>query len=103
MLTPQTSGDVSTTEGYGFDVGVSYGQGPWSVSGTYFYGEQDSLFDDGDQDEHETYAFGGRYNLGSSISLLASAGFTDFEGEDGTTSLDDNDGFFVTGGVAVRF
>ena len=103
VLTQQTSGDVSTTEGYGFDVGVSYGQGPWSVSGTYFYGEQDSLFDVGGKDEHESYAVGGRYNLGSSISLLASAGFTDFEGEDGTTSLDDNDGFFITGGIGIRF
>ena len=98
-----TGTDVNTTEGYGFDIGVSYEQGPWSVSGIYFFGQQDSLFDNGDEDEHETYAASGRYNLGSSISLIATAGFTDFEGEDNTTSLDDNDGFFVTGGVAVRF
>ena len=95
--------DVTTTEGYGFDVGVSYEQGPWAVSGTYFFGQQDSLFDIGDEDEHESYVVGGRYNLGASIALLASAGFTDFEGEDGTTSLDDNDGFFITGGIGIRF
>ena len=41
--------------------------------------------------------------LMSSVALLATAGYTDFEGEDDTTSLDDNDGFFITGGVAIRF
>lgn len=101
ILEVQGNGDVYTTESKGFDVGIAYGSGPWSVSYTYYYGEEDGLIDVDDEIEHQSHALGGSYELGSSISLLATVGYSEFEDEGSTGN--DNDGVFITGGVAISF
>lgn len=101
VLTQRANGDVFTTEGRGFDVGVAYGMGPWSVSYTYFNGEQDGLIDVDDEIKHQSHMASARYELGSSIALVGTVGYSEFEDEG--TSNNDNDGVFITGGVAISF
>ncbi|NBC34653.1 MAG: porin [Alphaproteobacteria bacterium] len=96
----QPNGDVFTTESRGFDVGIAYGMGPWSVSYTYYNGKEDGLVDVDDEIEHQSHALGARYDLGSSIALVGTVGYSEFEEEGNGV---DNDGVFVTGGVAISF
>ena len=95
-----SDGNLATTEGQGWDVGIAYGQGPWSVSYTYYNGEEDAAFDINDESEHQSHAVGARYELGSSIALVGTVGYTEFEEEGDGPS---NDGVYVTGGVAISF
>lgn len=113
---------VRTSEGQGWDVGISYEQGPWAVSFTYFDGETDGIITVPGEDQYTAYMGGARYNLGSSIALVGSVGFVEFESEFTGTTVDtngngvndgvaggdsivdlDNDGVLVTGGVAISF
>ena len=93
---------VRSSEGIAFDVGVSYGQGPWSVSATYFRGESEGLLDVPGEDEFQAYMAGGRYALGSGIAVAVGLGFADFESElTGATGDFDNDGFLASIGVLL--
>ncbi|NBC32503.1 MAG: porin [Alphaproteobacteria bacterium] len=101
ILSVQSNGDVYTTESRGFDVGIAYGMGPWSVSYTYYNGEEDGLIDVDDEIEHQSHVVGARYDLGASIALVGAVGYSEFEDEGNIAN--DNDGVFVTGGVALSF
>jgi|GEM_PF-573725 len=113
--TAYTSAGIRTTESQGWDVGIAYEQGPWSVSFTYYDGESDGLITVPGEDQYTAYMGGARYNLGSSIALVGNVGFVEFESEStglviapgnpgaGTTVDLDNEGVLVTGGVAISF
>lgn len=93
---PELFGD---SDSYGWDVGIAYGMGPWSVSYTYFNGQQDASPFTDDEIDHQSHAFGARYDLGSSIALVGTVGYSEFEQDNGP----ENDGVYVTGGVAISF
>ena len=59
----------TSTEGQSWDVGVTYGLGPWTVGLTYFKGEtEDDVADSGD-DTMQAVQGGVNYALGPGISL----------------------------------
>tara|TARA_X000000368_G_scaffold134796_2_gene105776 strand:+ start:6196 stop:7305 length:1110 start_codon:yes stop_codon:yes gene_type:complete len=88
-----------TTEGMGYDVGLSYETGALGFSVTYYHGETDGdVFIAGD-DEHDSYAGSVSYAIGPGVSVLGTLGYTEFDGEAGN----DNDGFYLTTGLALSF
>jgi predicted porin len=97
--------DVSR-ESWGFDVGASYGQGPWAVSVTYFYGEADGadqVATINEEAEHQSVLVGGSYQLGAGLEAYAGVGYSEYEGQMPGTDLDENDGVFGFTGVTVSF
>jgi outer membrane protein OmpU len=93
---------TTTTEGQAYDVGLSYETGDIGVSVTYFHGETDGDFFVAGESEHDSYALSGAYALGPGVSILGTVGYTEFDGEI-AGSGDDNDGFYVTTGLALSF
>jgi predicted porin len=73
----EASDDPAVGDMEGFDLGISYGQGPWSASATYYHGERDLA-----DAEWDTIHVSGRYALGPGIDLVGTVGWAEFEGED---------------------
>ncbi len=69
-------------EGEAYDVGVSYGTGPWGVSATYFHGEWEASLGGGD-DETDAIVGAVSYVLGPGITTSASLLYGKFEDEGG--------------------
>jgi len=88
-----------TTEGQGYDVGVSYETGALGFSLTYYHGETDGDFFIAGEDEHDSYSGSVSYAIGPGVSLIGTVGYTEFDGEAGA----DNDGVYVTTGLALSF
>jgi predicted porin len=89
-------------ESWGFDVGAAYGQGPWEVSLTYYYGEADGIEGIGDEAEHQSVLGGANYALGAGLEAFAGVGYTDYDGQvPGAAS--DNDGVWGFTGIQVSF
>jgi predicted porin len=82
-----------------FDVGVSYGMGPWKVGAKYAHGDYDA--DIGSTSDVETNAFmvGGSYTLGPGVILDAAV----VHQQRDTSGGADNDGTFVAVGSTLAF
>jgi hypothetical protein len=91
-----------STEGQAYDVGLSYETGAIGASLTYFHGESDADRTVSRDDENDSYVGSLRYNLGQGVAVIGSVGYTDFQGELPGGS-DDNAGYYVTSGLALRF
>ena len=88
----------SSRNGNSFGLGVSYGQGPWTVAADMFSGSIRGTDAPGDH-EYDAWAIGGQYVVGPGLRLLA--GF-----QSASLDLDDADaldGSAFTAGVAVNF
>jgi hypothetical protein len=92
-----TAGVVSSTEGFAWDVGVSYEFGPWAFGVTYFHGQDEGLLADKDQDELDSVTGGVSYALGPGISARAGVMWTDWQQESG----DNQSG--IAGAVGLSF
>lgn len=96
------NGANNTTEGNAYDVGISYETGALGFSLTYLHGEEESDITISGEDEQDAFTGAVSYALGPGVRVIGQAGYADFEGEvDGDS--DDNDGFFVTTGLALSF
>ncbi|MCB9958729.1 MAG: porin [Rhodospirillaceae bacterium] len=93
---------TTSTEGQGFDAGIAYTTGPVSVSLNGYYGEQESLLSDTDDDTYLAIQGSVRYELGQGIAVAGSVGYAQYEDETGAAAAE-NDGVYVTGGVLVSF
>ena len=90
-----------TTEGQSYDVGVSYGMGPWGVSGTYFHGETEQTIAVGNDDEVDAVVGAVSYALGPGIKTSFSLIYAKWEGENGGT--EESDGTMGILGLSVGF
>ncbi|MEM6901870.1 MAG: porin [Pseudomonadota bacterium] len=97
-----TISGVNSTEGEGYDVGLSYETGALGFSLTYYHGEVEGDTTINGDDEHDSFAGSVSYALGPGVSVIGTVGYSDFEGEAAGTG-DDNDGFYVTTGLALSF
>jgi len=93
---------TTTTEGQAFDIGLAYEFGDMGASLTYFHGESEADTLVSADDENDSYVGSLRYNLGEGVAVIGSVGYTEFEGEVVGTG-DDNDGWYITSGLALRF
>ena len=94
--------DAGANEGLGFDIGASYGTGPWGVSLTYFYGEAEGSAGSGDE-ELQTIEAAASYALGPGIKVIGSVGWNDFDDDDAGAANSDNDGYWVVTGIKLNF
>ncbi|MCB9948563.1 MAG: porin [Rhodospirillaceae bacterium] len=114
---------VSSTEGEGWDVGISYEQGPWGFSVTYFQGIEKGVLNAPDNRFHQSVVGNVSYTLAPGVRLVGAVGASEFAAEDdtvraggatttvfpgaaverGNRGIDDNGGVFVTGGVLLSF
>jgi predicted porin len=94
--------DAGANEGQAFDLGVSYGTGPWGVSLTYFNGEADGAAGGGNE-ELQTIEAAASYALGPGIKVVGSVGWNDFEDDETGADDDSNDGFWIVSGIKLSF
>lgn len=93
---------ATSTAGQAYDIGLGYEVGALGFSVTYFHGEMDGdVFATAD-DENNSYTAAIRYDLGKGVAVLGSVGYSELEGEVPGAS-DDNDGWYITSGLALRF
>ena len=94
--------DAGANEGRAFDIGASYGTGPWGVSLTYFYGEAEGDAGGGDE-ELQTIEAAASYALGPGIKVIGSVGWNDFDDDGSGAANNDNDGYWVVTGIKLNF
>jgi predicted porin len=76
------AGISSSTEGYAWDVGVSYAFGPWAFGVTYIQGNSEGLLADPDHDEMQAVSGGLSYALGPGITARGGVMWTEWAPED---------------------
>ena len=86
--------DGNGGEGYAFDLGIGYAQGPWNFSVNGIYSEDDDSNDE---------LLGGSANVGYNLAPGVSVFLTGFIGEEDLGSGDDNDIVAVTSGLKLSF
>ena len=74
---------VTSTEGEGWDVGMTYGIGPWNFGVTYFQGEISADHADVSTDQMQAAQVGLNYALGPGISIGAGVMWAEYESENG--------------------
>jgi predicted porin len=93
------AGIVSSTEGYAWDVGVSYAFGPWAFGVTYFQGNSEGTLADPDDDEMQAISGGLSYALGPGITARGGVMWAEWEPED----LDSQSGIVGAFGLSFSF
>ncbi len=93
-----TSGTTST-KGTSFDAGLSYGTGPWTFGGTFFYGEVEGDMQRAGKDKLTAGVGAVEYAVGPGITASLSGLYGNYRGETGL----DNQGFAGIAGVNFRF
>ncbi len=88
-----------STDGWGYDAGVSYGQGPWAVGATWFQSKVEGSGVSGD-DELMALQAGASYAVGPGITASLSVLYADWESDN--TNLD-ADGIYGIAGIKYKF
>ncbi|WP_417782936.1 porin [Terasakiella pusilla] len=97
--------NVADVDSMGWDLGVSYATGPYAVSLSYLYLEQDTAPNAATQHEKQHWVLGASYDLGAGVTLVGSVFHAEYE--DGTTpaanSTSENEGTGIVTGLKVSF
>jgi len=97
---------VKNVDAMGWDLGVMYATGPYAVSLSYMYQEEDdSAAVNAQEDTAERWVLGASYDLGAGVSLVGSVFAAEFDDASVTAarSTNDNEGFGVVTGLQVSF
>lgn len=94
---------TANTERTSYDIGVSYKMGKNSFSLAYLNAESNGVVATAGDDEHEVLTFGYARNLGPGVDFKGSIAKIDWDGEDNTTTADDNDGWAAVAGIVLSF
>ncbi|TQV79818.1 porin [Denitrobaculum tricleocarpae] len=94
--------EAGADEGQSFDIGASYGTGPWGVSVTYFNGEADGGGGSGDE-ELQSAEVAASYALGPGIKMIGSIGWSEFDDDTDADGDGSNDGYWVVTGLKLNF
>jgi outer membrane protein OmpU len=105
-----------TSDGQGWDAGVSYETGPWGISFTYFKGKNDDdefytgdAIPNGAREELTQYLLGVNYDLAKGVALNAYGAYAQFDEDLGdpddlvNVDGDDVDGWVVGTGIKISF
>ena len=96
--TSVSGGNIISTEGESYDIGVSYSTGPWSFGVAYIHGEVEGAIGTPGEDEMDAASVGIEYAVAPGVTASVSGLWADWD-EEGTNS--DNDGF--AGSVGINF
>jgi len=88
--------------GRAWDAGVSYANGPYTVSLAYFNSKVGGDPANVGRDKIEIFQASGKYNLGAGVDVLASVGHANFKDETATAS-NNNKGWAVMTGLGLTF
>ncbi len=91
-----TDGSIST-EGEGWDAGITYGIGPWTFGATYFQGEISGDITQVSTDQMRAAQFGVSYAIGPGITLAGGVMWGEYHTEEG------NDQSGVVGAAGISF
>jgi hypothetical protein len=98
-------GNVADVDSMGWDLGVAYATGPYAVSLSYLYMEQDTAPNASTQHENHQWVLGASYDLGAGVTLVGSVFHAEYE--DGTNpapnSTSENEGTGIVTGLQVSF
>ncbi len=83
LYTDFGGGYVVSTEGEAWDVGATYGIGPWSFGVTYFHGAHEGDVATPGEDEFQAVQGGVYYALGPGIDVNAGVMWVEYDTEDG--------------------
>ncbi len=97
---------VNSTEGQSWDVGVAYGQGPWTIGAGYFQGAVEGapsgtpgFIGTGNEDKLYAATAGIDYDLGAGINAIGGVMYGRWSAESGAV----NTGVIAAGGLAISF
>ena len=96
------------TDGWGYDAGVSYGQGPWAVGLTWFHskveGQGPGSANVSGDDEVMALQAGASYAVGPGITASLSVLYADWETDNtGTDDVEDANGIYGIVGLKYKF
>lgn len=94
---------TANTEQESFDIGARYKMGKNSFSLSYYNAESNGVIATTGDDEHEILTLGYARNLGPGVDFKGSIAKIDWDGEDNTTTQDDNDGWAAVAGIRLSF
>ena len=83
-----------------FDVGVSYGTGPWGVSATYVHGKLTESGNMSGEPTIDKFLIGLSYDLATGVNLGAIAAYVEGDSNADDTQPEDGDGFII--GTVLR-
>ena len=86
-----------SSEGESYDIGVSYGTGPWTFGALYFHGDVDGLVTVGGENEMDTLQGAIGYAVAPGVTASVTGMYTEWDTETGN----DNDGF--AGIIGINF
>ena len=82
----QDTPGVTSDEGQSWDIGASYGVGPWGVSATWFHGEEENVIAVADDSEVDAIVGAVSYALGPGIKTSFSVQYSNVESDGGAES-----------------
>lgn len=98
-------GNVADIDSMGWDLGVSYATGPYAVSLSYLYLEQDTAANSSLEHTREQWVVGASYDLGAGVALVGSVFHAEYDDATDNTpnSTNDNEGTGIVTGLQVSF
>lgn len=91
------NGGTGSPQGYAWDAGLMYAEGPYAVSVNYRKSSAEGDTATAGKDTIDMYAVGGKYTLGPGVDLFAQVAYAKYKDEDQSDKTLSNDGAY--GGV----
>ncbi len=91
-----------SSQGWAWDAGVMYAEGPYAVSLSYRAAETEGLSTNSGEDQVSIVALGGKYALGAGVDLFAQLAVADYSDE-GSAKADSNTVFGGLVGLRLDF
>ncbi|NQV57081.1 MAG: porin [Rhodospirillales bacterium] len=96
------AGTATSPEEEVWDIGASYGTGPYKFSAAYLSDEKPLASSTPGEDKVSKFVLGTEYKVGPGIELLGTAAYVKWEDE-ATDDASNNDGWALVGGIKVSF
>lgn len=95
---------TNVNDGYGWNTGLSYANGPWGVSYTYFQERRrgDHLGGN-DNEKFRTHLVSGKYAIGPGVKLKSSAFYGKYDGQDDAVDNQNTWGYGLVSGLDINF
>ncbi len=94
--------DTTSSQGWAWDAGVMYAEGPYAVSLSYRSSSTEGSRTDADEDTVSMIALGGKYALGPGVDLFAQLATADYSDE-GSVKSDSNTAYGGLVGIHLDF
>ncbi|MGB0681338.1 MAG: porin [Magnetovibrionaceae bacterium] len=98
----QNTAGTTSVDGYTAALGASYETGPYGISLSGLFGENEGATATAADDEFYSIMLSGSYALGPGIDFMASALYASYDDET-TVAANDNDGYAFVTGFALSF